>query len=147
MARTRAPVAPSDKPKSARSIAPSGESPGREADIHRDGADFGATNLAAMAQANAVLMEGLGAIGATVYAYAWASFSSAASVARSMIDARSFVDVVALNHDFAQTALEGMIANSARVAEIGVRTTSEALKPLSEHVADTISKLNHPTKL
>jgi phasin family protein len=148
MARSRAtsPVALDDRAKSVRSIVPSGEQAAAQADILHQGADFGATNLAAMAQANAVLIEGFGAIGAAVYAYARESLGSAASVTRSMIDARSLADVVALNHDFAQTALEGLIASSARVAEIGVRTTSEALKPLGEHVADTISKMTHPTR-
>jgi phasin family protein len=148
MARSQAtsPMALDGGAKSARSAAPSGEGAAAQADFSHHGADFGATNLAAMAQANAALIEGFGAIGAAVYAYARESLGSATSVARSMIDARSLADVVALNHDFAQTALEGLIANSARVAEIGVRTTSEALKPLGEHVADTISKMSHPTR-
>jgi phasin family protein len=148
MARSRATssVAFDGRANSARSAAPSGERAVAPADFPHHGADFGATNLAAMAQANAALIEGFGAIGAAVYAYAREALGSAASVTRLMIDARSLADVVALNHDFAQTALEGLIANSVRVAEIGVRTTSEALKPLGEHVADTISKMSHPTR-
>lgn len=102
----------------------------------------GASDLAAVAQANAALVEGLGEIGAAVCAYTRDSLSNAASVARSMIDARSLADVVALNHDFAQMALEGLIANSARVAEIGVRTASEALKPLGRQAAGAVSKPN-----
>jgi phasin family protein len=144
--RVTSPVALDGRAKSVRSAAPSGERAAAQADIPHPRADFGAANLAAMAQANAALIEGFGAIGAAVYAYARESFGSAASAARSMIDAGSLAEVVALNHDFAQTALEGLIANSARVAEIGVRTTSEALKPLGEHVADTISKMSHPTR-
>jgi len=53
---------------------------------------------------------------------------------------------VALHQDFTQAALAELIASSARVAEIGVQATGEALKPLGEHVANTISKLNRSTK-
>src|SRR5882672_2644050 len=69
--------------------------------------DFAAANLAAVAQANTALIEGFEAIGEAVYAYARDSFSSAASAARSLIEARNLVDVVALNGEFAKTALEG----------------------------------------
>jgi phasin family protein len=123
------------------SVAPTGA-----AAIASSESDVDVTNFAAMAQANAALMEGLEAIHAAVCAYARDSFGSVTNAARSLIDARSLVDVVSLHHDFTQAALEGLIANSARVAEIGVRATSEALKPLGAHVADTVSKLNRPTK-
>ncbi len=126
------------------SEAPSTESASAGADT---GVDFAAANLAAVAQANAALIEGVEEIGEALYDYARDSFGSATSAARSLIEARSLVDVVAVNRDFAQTALEGLLANSARVSEIGLRATSEALKPLGERVADTITKASRPTNL
>jgi len=128
----------------AASEAPSAESASAGADL---GTDFAAASLAAVAQANAALIEGVEDIGKALYDYARDSFASAASAARSLIEARSLVDVVAVNRDFAQTALEGLLANSARVSEIGLRATSEALKPLGERVADTITKASRPTNL
>jgi phasin family protein len=131
--------------KSARPTRPGLEPTGAAA-IVSGGSEFGTTNFAAMAQANAALMDGLEAIQVTVYAYARDSFRGATTAARSLIDARSLVDLVSLQRDFTRAALEGLIGNSARVAEIGVRATGEALKPLGEHVADTISTLNRATK-
>src|SRR5437879_5116001 len=59
----------------------------------------------------AAVVSAFEALGAALYAYARASFSSATSTARSMIDARSLADVVALHHDFAKTALADLITN------------------------------------
>jgi phasin family protein len=118
---------------------PAPEAPG-------DASELPVANLAAVAQANAALIDGLEAMGAALYAYGRAAFSSATSAARSMIDARSLTDVVAVNHDFAQTALEALISTSARVAEIGAKATGEALRPLGAHVAETLSKMNRPPK-
>ncbi len=109
--------------------------------------DFGKANLAAMLQANTALIKGFEAIGEAVYAYAQSSLGSAVSTARAMIGARNLVDVVALNRDFAQTALEGLFANSARLSEIGITATSEALKPLGERVAVTIEKMSRPVAM
>jgi phasin family protein len=109
------------------------------------GADLGKTTLAAVAQANAALIESFGAIGEALYAYARDSFGSATTAARSMIEARSLRDVVIVNQEFAQAALEGLVANSARISEIGVKATSEVLMPLGERVADTIVKISRPT--
>jgi phasin family protein len=106
-----------------------------------------AAHFAAVAQANAALVSGFEALSAALYSYARESISSATSTARSMIDARGLTDVVALHHDFAKTALEELITNTTRVAEIGVTATGEALKPFGVHVADTIAKLNRPPKL
>ncbi len=106
--------------------------------------DFGEANLAAVVRANTALIKGFEAIGEAVYAYAQSSLGSAVSTARAMIGARNLVDVVALNRDFAQTAFEGLLANSARLSEIGITATSEALKPLGERVAVTIEKMSRP---
>src|SRR5689334_10068109 len=106
--RSRAPNVAAEPPNS--------EAPG-------DPGELPVANLVAMAQAGTALIHGFEAIGAALYAYVRGAFSSATSAARSMIDARSLADVVAVNHDFAQTALEELISSSARVAEIGARAT------------------------
>jgi phasin family protein len=100
-------------------------------------ADFGQGNLAAVVHANTMIAKGLEAIGQEVLGYAQHSLESAMSAVRAMIDARSLVDVIALNRDFAQTALESFLAKSARLSEIGIKTTSEAFAPLGQRRAET----------
>jgi phasin family protein len=107
-------------------------------------ADLGEGNLAAVVHANAVMIKGLEAIGQEVFGYAQHSLESAMSAARAMIDARGLVDVIALNREFAQTALESFFAKSVRLSEIGIKTTSEALAPLGQRVAQTQEKIGRP---
>jgi phasin family protein len=146
MARTRRTSAgPEGKVESCRGGAPDAE-PAKPA-AHGDASELPVANFAAVAQANAALIDGFEAVSAALYAYVRGAFSSATSAARSMIDARSLADVVALNHDFAQTALEDLISNTARVAEIGVKATGEALRPLGAQFAETLSKMNRPPEL
>jgi len=57
--------------------------------------------------------QGFEAIGEAVYAYDDSSLGVAVSTARAMIEARNLGDVVTLNRGFAQTTLEGLLANSA----------------------------------
>src|SRR5258708_35025848 len=67
-----------------------------------DLASFGRDNLAAVAQANAVLVKGLEEIGQEVAEYARDQLEGAVDVARALIGARSLLDIIALNRDYAQ---------------------------------------------
>jgi phasin family protein len=107
----------------------------------RDIAHFGEGDLAAVVQANTALVKGFEAIGLEVFAYAQTALGDAVRVARAMIDARSVVDVIALNGEFARASIEGLLANSTRVSEIGMRMTSEAFGPLGERVTGTLSQM------
>jgi phasin family protein len=106
--------------------------------------EFGKDNLAAVVHANAAMVRGLEAIGQEVFGYAQHSLESAIGAARAMIDARSLVDVIALNREFAQTALESFLAKSARLSEIGIKTTSEAFAPLGQRLAEAQEKVGLP---
>jgi phasin family protein len=104
-------------------------------------AQFGEGNLAAVVQANTALVKGFEAIGQEVFAYAQTALEGAIRTAQAMIGARTVVDVIALNREFAQSAIEGLLANSARVSEIGMRATSEAFAPLGERVTRTMARM------
>jgi phasin family protein len=91
------------------------------------------------------MAKGLEAIGQEVVGYAQDSLESAVSAARAMISARSLADVIALNRDFTQTALESFLAKSARLSEIGIRTASEAFAPLGQRLLGTRQKMGRPT--
>jgi phasin family protein len=130
-----APARPAAKPvRPAMAVVPSGTSA-------RGLAQFGDGNLAAVVQANTVLVKGFEAIGHEVFAYAQTAFEGAVKTAQAMIGARTVVDVIALNREFAQTSLEGLLANSVRVSEIGMRATSEAFAPLGERVTRAMARM------
>ncbi len=115
------------------------------AETRSEVAGFGQGNLAAVVHANAAMAKGLEAIGQEVVGYAQDSLESAVSAARAMIGARSLIDVIALNRDFTQTALESFLAKSARLSEIGIRMAGEAFAPLGQRLVETRQKMGRPT--
>jgi phasin family protein len=108
-------------------------------------AGLGQGDLAAVVHANAALVKGLEAMGQEVVDYAQHSLESAVSAARALIGVRSLADMIALNRDFTQAAIESFLANSARLSEIGIRTASEAFAPLGQRLVETRQKTGRAT--
>jgi phasin family protein len=109
-----------------------------------DLAALGRENLAAVARANAVLVKGFEELGQEVAGYAQHNLVSAVDTARALVGVRTIADLVALNRKVAQATLEGALANSARLSEIGIRVATEALGPLKDRVAETFGRLARP---
>ena len=107
-------------------------------------ADLGRENFAAMLRANAALSEGLEAIGKEVILYARTSFEQAAETATALLGAKTFEDVLQVNAQFAKANLERMIERSAKLSEMGVKVTSEALAPLGGRVEAAIHQFSKP---
>jgi phasin family protein len=109
-----------------------------------DLADLGRENLVAVARANAALVKGFEELGQEVAGYAQHNLVSAVDAARALVGIKTIADLVALNRKVAQETLEGALANSARLSEIGIRVATEALLPLNERVAQTFGRLGRP---
>jgi hypothetical protein len=109
-----------------------------------DLAALGRENLVAVARANAALVKGFEELGQEVAGYAQHNLVSAIDAARALVGVTTISDLVALNRKVAQATLEGVLANSARLSEIGIRVATEALFPLNERVAQTFSRLGRP---
>jgi hypothetical protein len=77
----------------------------------------------------AAIVAGLQEVGAEVTAYAESTTDQAMHLARSLIDAASLSDVLALQQKFAQANFATLVAGSARVAEIGLRMIGSAALP------------------
>ena len=106
--------------------------------------DVGRENFTAVLRANAVLSEGLEAMGKEVIQYARRSFEQAAETATALLGAKTFEDVVQLNTQFAKANIEGLIERSAKLSEMGVKVATEALAPLGGRVEAAIHKLSKP---
>ncbi|HUC64524.1 MAG TPA: phasin family protein [Stellaceae bacterium] len=107
-------------------------------------ADLGRENFAAVLRANAVLSEGLEAIGKEVILYARRSFEQAAETATALLGAKTLEDVFQLNSEFAKANLERLIERSAKLSEMSVKVANEALAPLGGRVEATIHSLSRP---
>jgi phasin family protein len=83
------------------------------------------------------IVAGLQEVGAEMAAYAGHTLDQAVHLARSLIDAGSLAEVIALQQKFAQANFATLLAGSARVTEIGLRTGERlvAAAPASHHPA------------
>jgi phasin family protein len=111
-----------------------------------DLAALGRDNVAAMARANAALAKGMEELGQEVAGFAQHSLVSVVDAARALVGVRTIADLMALHRSVAQATLEGMMANSARMSEIGIRTATEALGPINERVAVAFERFGRPAR-
>ena len=107
-------------------------------------ADLGRENLAAVAQANRALSEGMQAIGQEILLYARSSLESASHTATALLGAKTLDEVIQLNSDLAQESLKALLSRSAKLSEMGVTVASETLAPLGVRVEATITKFAKP---
>jgi hypothetical protein len=77
----------------------------------------------------AAIVAGLQEVGVEVTAYAKSTTDQAMHLARSLIDAASLPDVIALQQKFTQANFAMLMAGSARVAGIGLRMIGSAALP------------------
>lgn len=99
----------------------------------------------AVVESNSALAEGFEQIGHEITFYAQHALDRAVSLARALIGARTLSDVLALQRSYAKTSLDELIANSARISEIGLTTTTKALKPIGTRVTGAFNGLSAPT--
>jgi hypothetical protein len=88
-----------------------------------------AANESGANESGTAIVAGLQEVGAEVTAYAESTIDQTMHLARSLIDAASLSDVIALQQKFAQANFAMLITGSARVAEIGLRMLSSAALP------------------
>ncbi len=87
--------------------------------------------LAAIGEANAAIVQGLGEVGEEIAAQARQAVEGAVRTTRSLLAVRTVADLVEIQRAVAQTTFEGIVANSTRLAEIGFRTATRAFSPFT----------------
>lgn len=111
---------------------------------YEDLTSLGQENIEAVVQANTVLAKGAEVIGKELMGIAQASFETAATAAKAYFGAKTLQDVIQLNNDLAKTSLDRFLANSAKLSEIGLKVTNEALAPIGQRVNVTFEKFAKP---
>jgi hypothetical protein len=98
---------------------------------------YGDTALAAFTEAQSAAVRGLEAMFGEVSSLARSEFAAAADSATALLGARSFVEAVEIGLGFAQHSFDAMIGCSAKLSDIGVKTTAEASRPILSSLAES----------
>ncbi len=96
------------------------------------GISFGGDNFAAVAAANAALMNGFEEAGREIANQARRAVEGAVKTTRALLSARDAAELFSVNRSIAQNAFEEFLANSARLSEIGIRTAMRAFAPFGD---------------
>lgn len=107
-------------------------------------ADLGRENLTAMAKANLAWSQGLGAMSDEVLAFAKSNVLTASKAASALLGAKTLTEVMEVNSGLAKSTMESLMARSAKLGELGITTTNQALAPLNARLEAAIAGLKRP---
>jgi len=97
-------------------------------------------NMDALMAAGDIWFKGYEAIGKACFAYAQETAEKGAEVAKAVMSAKSVQDAIDVQTDFAKQRFDSMATESAKISEMSVKATNEALAPIQMRFDDSVSK-------
>ena len=92
--------------------------------------DFSRDALAALAQSQAALARGLGAMSAEMAGLTLSGIDTAARAATKMLGVKTLSDAIDINAGFACSSLNALVGGSAKLSELGVKLAAETSQPI-----------------
>jgi phasin family protein len=111
---------------------------------YEDITSFGKDSFAAFVQANAVFTKGFEDFSKEVLSLTQASMENAVTAAKAMFAVKTLKDAIELSTTLTKTNIEKLVANSSKLAELGVKVTTEALAPINARVNVAVEKSLKP---
>jgi phasin family protein len=104
-------------------------------------ADLGRGNMEAFVASQKTAAKYVEALTQGAADYSRRSFEEASATMRSFAEAKSPTDIFRLQSDFARSAFDAMISESARVSETVVKMTGEVAEPITSRVSVAAERL------
>ena len=102
---------------------------------------LGKDNLDALVRTNSIFAKGMEVLGKEVLSYARATLETNIAQTKALLAAKNLKEVVELHNDFARERLDKVIAETAKLTELSVQVTNEAIEPLQKRVDVTVETL------
>lgn len=109
--------------------------------VAQDAAELAKGNLEAMAASARIAAQNAGTLTQDAAAVGRKSFESTSEALKGFAGAKSPVELLRLQSEFAKTYMETMIAEGTRLTETLVKLTGEALEPVQSQMAATAAKV------
>lgn len=90
----------------------------------------GRSPFAALAQSQAALTRGLGALSAEMAGMALSGLDTAARTATQMLSVKTLADAIAVNAGFTCSSFDALVGGSAKLSQLGVKLAAEAAQPI-----------------
>jgi len=109
--------------------------------MFEDVSAFNKGNIEAVVESSKLAAKSVETLGHDVAAYAKTSFESATDAMKTLATAKSPTEFMKLQSDYARTAFDTLIADSARSTEMMMKMMGEITQPISNRVAVATNKL------
>lgn len=86
--------------------------------------------FAALAQSQAALTRGLGALSAEMAGMALSGIDTAARTAKQMLSVKTLSDAMVVNAGFTCSSLDTLVGGSAKLSTLGVKLAAETVQPI-----------------
>ncbi|MBO6783073.1 MAG: TIGR01841 family phasin [Alphaproteobacteria bacterium] len=106
-------------------------------------ADFNRENVEAMIVSGNVVAKGVEVVGKEVAAYAQDTAEANMATAKKLSAAKNPQELMDLQTEWAKTAFDGFMAETAKLQDISVKVSNQAVAPLNERInkaVETFSK-------
>lgn len=108
--------------------------------VAQETAELAKGNVEAIVESTRIAAKNANVIGQDVAEIGRKGFESASEAIKGFADAKSPVELIKLQGDFARGAMESMIADGARMSETMVKLMGEAMAPVSNRFAVTAER-------
>jgi phasin family protein len=102
---------------------------------------FGKDTFDAMVRTNGIVAKGFEVLGKEILAYTQVSIEENVAQTKALMGAKDLKEVVDLQNDFARGRLDKAIAESAKLTEMSVKVSNEALAPIQKRVDATVQTM------
>jgi phasin family protein len=105
---------------------------------------FAKGNIDAMSQAGQAFAHGVQQLSQEVAGLAQTSFEQAVEAGKQVLAARTLSDVVRINADYTKSSTEALVANSAKLGELGVKVANDAFTPVARRLNAAVETFAKP---
>lgn len=107
-------------------------------------ASLGKDNMDACVQCSALAAKGFEALGTEMLAFTQGAMQTGFSTAQALAAAKSLRELMDLQSAYSRSSFDSLVAESAKLTELSIAVTNEAMAPLQTRVTVTVEKLMKP---
>lgn len=104
----------------------------------------GKENVEALVKSGNLLAKGMETLSKEVMEFTRLSFEGNVAATKAVLGAKSFKEAVDLQADFAKKNVDQMLNEGAKLAELSVKVTNEAMEPIQARVNVTMKSIMKP---
>ena len=112
-----------------------------------DLATMNSQGVEAFVAAGNIWAKGFEDIGKAYFSFAQESAEGGAEIAKSIMKAKTFQDVIDIQTGFAKKRFDQMVAEGSKMSELSVKVATEAMEPLQKQFDASVSKMVKPVSL